>query len=139
MKSLVLILLALVLMAGCASEAEAQVCVDGSCGTSAGYAARMNAGRFFRHDRSWGGAEVIYRSSGTATEAEARQYWMNSPPHRRLLVSGVIQDVACVGGVCVGRSIQAAANVTQPFMQGVRNSVSRQPLKRIAKRLKCCR
>ncbi len=68
------------------------------------YAARMNRGGFFRHDRSWGGAEVIYRSSGTATQADAMRWWMNSPPHRRLIQSGQITDIACVGGVCVGRS-----------------------------------
>jgi uncharacterized protein YkwD len=68
------------------------------------YAQRMNSGGFFRHDRSFGGAEVIYRSSGTATEADAMRWWMNSPPHRRLVQSGQITDIQCVGGVCVGRS-----------------------------------
>ena len=68
------------------------------------YAQRMNSGGFFRHDRSFNGAEVIYRSSGTATEADAMRWWMNSPPHRRLVQSGQITDIQCVGGVCVGRS-----------------------------------
>lgn len=68
------------------------------------YANRMNSGGFFRHDRSFNGAEVIYRSSGTATEADAMRWWMNSPPHRRLVQSGQITDIQCVGGVCVGRS-----------------------------------
>lgn len=68
------------------------------------YAQRMNSGGFFRHDRNFGGAEVIYRSSGTATEADAMRWWMNSPPHRRLVQSGQITDIQCVGGVCVGRS-----------------------------------
>jgi hypothetical protein len=144
MKNVIWILLALLLFAGCSSAAEAQVCVDGSCGTAAGYAARMNAGRFFRHDQAWGGAEVIYRSSGTATEAEARESWMNSPPHRRLLVSGAIQDIACVGGVCVGRSVQAVQNnLTKPFMQGVQTGMSslthRTPLKRIRNHFNRCR
>lgn len=68
------------------------------------YANRMNSGGFFRHDRSFNGSEVIYRSSGTATEADAMRWWMNSPPHRRLVQSGQITDIQCVGGVCVGRS-----------------------------------
>lgn len=68
------------------------------------YASRMNRGGFFRHDRSWGGAEVIYQSSGVATQADAMRWWMNSPPHRRLIQSGQITDIACVGNVCVGRS-----------------------------------
>lgn len=120
----------------------AQDCANGQCGTASAYAARMNAGGFFRHDRAWGGAEVIYRSSGQATEAEARQWWMNSPPHRRLLVSGAIQDVACVGGVCVGRSVQAVQNaVVQPFMQGVQNGLNatrhRAPLRKIRNLIRC--
>ena len=73
-------------------------------GTARDFAARLNGSRFFGHDRSWGGAEVIYRSSGLATEADARRWWMSSPAHRRLLLSGAISDVACVGSVCVGRS-----------------------------------
>lgn len=68
------------------------------------YAQQMNNSGFFRHDRGFNGAEVIYRSSGTATEADAMRWWMNSPPHRRLVQSGQITDVQCVGGVCVGRS-----------------------------------
>lgn len=68
------------------------------------YASRMNNGGFFRHDRNWGGAEVIYRSSGMANRADAMRWWMNSPPHRRLIMSGQITDIQCVGGVCVGRS-----------------------------------
>jgi len=68
------------------------------------YAQQMNNSGFFRHDRNWGGAEVIYRSSGVATQEDAMRWWMNSPPHRRLVQSGQITDVQCVGGVCVGRS-----------------------------------
>jgi hypothetical protein len=68
------------------------------------YAQQMNNGGFFRHDRNWGGAEVIYRSSGVATQDAAMRWWMNSPPHRRLVQSGQITDIQCVGGVCVGRS-----------------------------------
>jgi len=124
--------------------AKAQDCSTGECSTASAYAARMNAGGFFRHDRSWGGAEVIYRSSGQASESEARQWWMNSPGHRKLLVSGAIQDVACVGGVCVGRSAQAVRNnLTKPFMQGARtgsqSAANRTPLKRIRNHFNRCR
>jgi len=123
---------------------EAQDCPGGQCSTAASYAARMNAGRFFRHDRTWAGAEVIYRSSGQASEAEAQAAWMRSPAHRRFLVSGAIQDIACVGGVCVGRSVQAVqANIAAPFMQGVSSGLKsinhRAPLKRIRNHFSRCR
>jgi hypothetical protein len=87
------------------------------------YATRMNNGRFFRHDRSWGGAEVIYQSSGTATRQDAMRWWMNSPPHRRLIQSGQITDIACVGNVCVGRSGGGGSyNQNVSYNQGVVNS-----------------
>jgi hypothetical protein len=35
------------------------------------YAVELNRSRVFQHDRGFRGAEVIYRSSGTATEADA--------------------------------------------------------------------
>ena len=94
MKSFVLALC--FLLGTVATSAFAQSAYD--------YASRMDRGGFFRHDRSWGGAEVIYRSSGIATRADAMRWWMNSPPHRRLVQSGQITDIACVGNVCVGRS-----------------------------------
>jgi len=110
--------------------ASAQVCGPDGCTSGAGvYASRLNASRAFRHDHSYGGAEVIYRSSGEATEAEAREWWMNSPAHRRLIVSGAIQDVACVGNVCVGRGIQAATNMTKIYVGG--------PIKKLFSRLRC--
>lgn len=83
------------------------------------YASRMNRGGFFRHDRSWGGAEVIYRSSGMATQADAMRWWMNSPPHRRLIQSGQITDIACVGNVCVGRSGGGSAVNYAPAMNNI--------------------
>lgn len=71
--------------------------------SAAQYAAQMDRTGVFRHDRSWNGTEVIYQSSGAANEADAKAWWMNSPPHRRLLLSGAITDIACVGRFCVGR------------------------------------
>ena len=89
------------------------------------FAARLNGSRFFGHDRSWSGAEVIYRSSSVATEADARRWWMSSPAHRRLLLSGAISDVACVGSVCVGRS-------SSSFSSSVSVSTGRRgPLRRL--------
>ena len=40
--------------------------------SAADYAAELNRTGVFRHDPRWSGAEVIYQSSGTATEADAR-------------------------------------------------------------------
>ena len=68
-----------------------------------GYAAYLNRTGTFRHARNHGGAEVIYRSSGRANRFKARRAWMKSPAHRRLLVSGRIRSIRCVGSVCVGR------------------------------------
>jgi uncharacterized protein YkwD len=67
------------------------------------YAAVLNNRRGLRHDRSYNGAEVVYRSSGPATQEMAVASWMNSPGHRNLLQSGAITSIACVGNVCVGR------------------------------------
>ncbi len=67
------------------------------------YASFLNRTGRFHHAKNVG-AEVIYRSSGGATPEMARVAWMNSPPHRRLLMAGMIHDVQCVGSVCVGRS-----------------------------------
>lgn len=86
------------------------------------YASQMNRGGFFRHDRNWGGAEVIYRSSGAATQADAMRWWMRSPPHRRLIQSGQITDIACVGNVCVGRSGGGASSQGMAYSQGIANS-----------------
>jgi len=68
-----------------------------------GFAATLNASGGLFHDSSYNGAEVIYRTSGVATEDAARRSWMRSPGHRRLLLAGKISDVVCVGNVCVGR------------------------------------
>lgn len=67
------------------------------------FAASLNASRSFHHDRSFGGAEVIFRSSGVATQQQAFAAWSRSPGHARLIDAGLITDVQCVGGVCVGR------------------------------------
>ena len=79
------------------------VCSVCSAQSAQDYAAEMNRTRVFRHDPNWRGAEVIYMSSGVATEQSARRWWMNSPAHRRLLQSGSITEIACVGNYCVGR------------------------------------
>lgn len=73
--------------------------------TGAGaYASQMDNRGFFRHDRGFNGAEVIYRNgSGYATKADAMRAWRDSPGHNALLRAGAIQDIQCRGGVCVGR------------------------------------
>lgn len=81
------------------------LCQDCFAQSAFDYAQRMNSSGYFRHDAGFNGAEVIYRSSGVATEADARRWWMNSPRHRALLLSGAITDIACVGNVCVGRGV----------------------------------
>lgn len=128
----------------CCSSAFAQssvsVCADGSCinvnassATGAGdYAVKLNQGRLFRHDPSFRGAEVIFKSSGIATEADARRWWMNSPPHRKLLLAGAIQDIQCVGSVCVGRGIQGTA-------QTINAAASFRPFQKLRSRLRGCR
>lgn len=146
------LLLLILFVAGFASVSSAQsvttVCENGNCVTvdasnqtgAYEYAVNLNRGRVFRHDPAFRGAEVIFRSSGQATEAEAKQYWMNSPGHRRLLLSGAIQEVACVGGVCVGRGIQGTANVAEPFMQATRRVFNdRTPLKKLRCFVRGCR
>ena len=71
--------------------------------TTFGFAATLNASGGLFHDNSYNGAEVVYRSSGVATEEAARRSWMRSPGHRRLLLAGKLSNVVCVGNVCVGR------------------------------------
>lgn len=67
---------------------------------AAQYAAQLNHTAFV-HDRSYNGPEVIFRSSGVATQDQAMVAWQNSPGHRKLLPR--ITDIQCVGGNCVGR------------------------------------
>lgn len=80
-----------------------QACLAQDTYGSASFANFLNSSGRFHHARNYGGAEVIYRSSGTANQADAMRWWMNSPPHRRLIQAGMIQEIQCVGNVCVGR------------------------------------
>jgi hypothetical protein len=121
-------------------------CGEGECGTvyvesyrspsglgSAAYARFLNSGRF-RHDPRWNGYEVIYRSSGTATEAQARDAWMRSPGHRALLVGGRITEIACVGKACVGRGLAAGSRAVGAVAESA-NTVRRvQPVRSTFKR-----
>jgi hypothetical protein len=68
------------------------------------FARRLNRHPILHHamfGRS--GAEVVYRSSGVATQAAAMQWWMNSPPHKAQFDAGRIHSIVCHGRVCVGR------------------------------------
>jgi hypothetical protein len=66
------------------------------------FARTLNVGPL-RHAAGYRGAEVVYRSSGRATQAEAMQAWSQSPGHAALINAGKIKNVVCRGGVCVGR------------------------------------
>lgn len=98
---------------------------------SAEYAQRLNRGRF-RHDPTWRGYEVIFWSSGTATEPQARAAWLRSPPHRRLLLGGKITEIACVGNACVGRGLAAGANAVGATVDRFQ---ARQPVRGFLRRL----
>ena len=79
---------------------------------SSNFASFLNNTGRFHHANNFGGAEVIYRSSGTANQADAMRWWMNSPPHRRLVQAGMIQEIRCVGNVCVGRGGGSGGSVS---------------------------
>lgn len=66
------------------------------------FAKALNVGPL-RHAAGYRGAEVVYRSSGRATQAEAMQAWSQSPGHAALINAGKIKNVVCNGRVCVGR------------------------------------
>lgn len=66
------------------------------------FARALNVGPL-RHAAGYRGAEVVYRSSGRATEAAAMQAWSQSPGHAALINAGKIKNVVCNGRVCVGR------------------------------------
>lgn len=150
MKDLLVCLVSICLFGGVAAgQSVVSVCDGGTCvsvdsGDAMGtkeFAIRLNQRGGLFHDRSFSGAEVIYRSSGTATEAEARRWWMNSPPHRRLLVSGAIQQVVCVGSVCVGRGISAGVNSGVSTVQAGRcgvKKIAEGPIKMV-RRFRGCR
>ncbi len=73
--------------------------LSGPRATALTWATHLNRTGRFHH--AGGVTEVIYRSSGRATRAEAMRAWRKSPPHRKLLPR--IKVVRCVGRVCVGR------------------------------------
>ena len=79
---------------------------------SSNFASFLNNTGRFHHANNFGGAEVIYRSSGVANQADAMRWWMNSPPHRRLIQAGMIQEIRCVGNVCVGRGGGSGGSVS---------------------------
>lgn len=85
-------------------------CVANAQTGALGFAQQLHSSGRFHHDRSFGGPEVIYWSSGGATPQAAHAAWMRSPGHRSLVASGQITDVQCYGGVCVGRGSSAAGN-----------------------------
>lgn len=119
-RSLLLALAVFMGLAGCAC------CQDLG---STGFAAHLNATNRFHHADGYHGAEVIYRSSGVATEQAAIAKWMRSRDgHRELLQSGAITEISCVGGVCVGRGpAMRSSTVSRTY---TRNSFGLLPLRR---------
>lgn len=94
--------------------AQEMVCENGQCrlvprlaNATRNFAAQLNQSRGLYHDTSYVGPEVVFKSSGVATEEMAIEAWQNSPPHARLLPS--ITDIQCVGNSCVGRGQVATA------------------------------
>lgn len=137
MKLFASILLVILFCGVADAQSMTSVCANGNCvavdaSNQTGayeYAVRMNGNRFFRHDPAFRGPEVIFKSSGQATPEEANRWWMNSPPHRRLVTAGLIQDVRRGTGTVSTATIK---QTTQP----IRNLA---PLKNIRVRFKRCR
>ena len=88
---------------GCVKTQGYQTSAASYSSSTASFASALNASGSLFHDGSYVGPEVVYRSSGIATQADAMRTWRRSPPHRRLLRSGAITEVVCTGNVCVGR------------------------------------
>jgi hypothetical protein len=153
MKNLVITLSVAVLLATLTTVAQAQNCNGPSCQTGASsYAVRLNSIGRLVHDRSYRGPEVIYWSSGPASEAEAMAAWKRSPGHARLVNSGQITEVSCQGNYCVGRGsvysvglpkptvlaqpVVAAANVTRHTVNAVA-CTTRRVASNLRYRLRC--
>jgi hypothetical protein len=76
----------------------------GVFGLGAGrFASKVNRTGGIYHAANYRGAEVVYRSSGRATRAQAKAAWRRSPGHNALLSAGKIKRIRCRGNVCVGR------------------------------------
>lgn len=72
-----------------------------SADTITSFAYRMHMSGRLYHDPGYRGPEVVFRSSGRATQAQAMAAWRRSRPHAALLPR--IRTVHCYGNVCVGR------------------------------------
>ncbi len=90
---------------------------------AASYAATLNETGALFHDPTFVGPEVLYQSSGPASEAAALAEWAKSPGHRRLVRSGQITEIACVGNVCVGRGSGYSTASNQPLRNVARRGV----------------
>jgi hypothetical protein len=98
------VLFALVFIAPSYGQCQSGACsFQSSSFGSFEYARTMQRTRVFAHDRSFRGAEVIFRSSGTATRSQAMSSWLRSRPHAALIRAGRIKEIACSGNFCVGR------------------------------------
>lgn len=123
-----------IILLGLTSSSIAQTCGPNGCpqdeffdvgqfSGAASFAARLNDRGALFHDRAFNGPEVVYRSSEPATEADALAAWNQSPGHRRLVQSGKITEIACVGNVCVGRGDGYSTASNQPVRNVARRGV----------------
>ncbi len=139
MMRILLSVLAVVFM--CQTAMSQMVCTKDGCFGSGVLAARLNARGVLQHDTSYSGPEVLFQSSGVATEEQAIAAWQQSPGHAALLPE--ITEIDCVGGVCVGRGSPLS---DRPMATAVRSFVARplarllkaRPLARLASRVRGC-
>jgi len=115
----VVAIVAVVMFGGCCGSALAQF--------GAGeFAARLAASGRLHHDGAFHGPEVVYMSSGVATQEAAVSSWMLSRAgHRELLVSGAITEIACVGNACVGRGAPTVSRSVTRTRQSTRSPLVR--------------
>lgn len=123
----------------CISAVASAQCPGGVCPLrsrgdtgAASFAATLSQSRGLFHDRSYSGAEVVFKSSGVATPEAAHAAWQNSPPHRALVNAGAITDVQCVGNSCVGRGAGVSTTVAR---SSVTTFSGRQPVRQAIRRV----
>lgn len=117
------------------------ICENGQCRlvpriaqATRNFAARLDASNTLYHDHSFVGPEVVFMSSGIATEEQAIAAWRRSPGHNALLPS--ITEIECVGNACVGRGqgvVQSTRMTVRSALSPVRLLRERKPLRSFVK------
>lgn len=128
---------------GVASEG-CSTCVTSAVADTSGdfgalvFARKLDRSRFLYHDRYFNGPEVVFKSSGVATQEMAVAAWLKSKKgHRELLQSGAITAIRCSGSACVGRGAPLA-KAAVASVAGVATGVARRavrPLRCLKNRL----